>query len=65
MLFDNIDRAQRGEDPLGVIRDAAEASYTYRTEGDLGGGWRGFHAPNPGAGNTAPQQVAVAPPAGG
>jgi 5,5'-dehydrodivanillate O-demethylase len=62
MLSENIARVECGEDPLGVIRDPAKASYTYRTEGDLGGGWRGFQStPNPGAANNPPA-IAVTPP---
>ena len=65
MLFENINKVERGEDPQGIIRDSARATYTYKTEGDLGGGWRGFHAPNPGAGNSRAQEVTVAPAIGG
>ena len=61
MIFDNIDRMQRGQDPQGIIRNPEDAEYTYGTEGDLGGGWRGFHAPNPGVGNNQNPQIAMAP----
>jgi 5,5'-dehydrodivanillate O-demethylase len=64
MLFDNMAKLERGIDPLGVIRNQEDAMYTYGTEGDLGGGWRGFHAPNRGAGNNETPQV-IATPAGG
>lgn len=59
MLMENIARVEKGEDPLGVIRDPNMLDFTYRTEGDLGGGWRGFTTPNPGAGNSPAQAVVV------
>lgn len=57
MLMENIAKVEKGEDPLGVIRDPNQVSFDYRTEGDLGGGWRGFTTPNPGAGNSPAQEV--------
>jgi 5,5'-dehydrodivanillate O-demethylase oxygenase subunit len=59
MLLENISRVEKGEDPLGLIRDPAQVSFNYRTEGDLGGGWRGFTTPNPGAGNSPAQEIAA------
>jgi 5,5'-dehydrodivanillate O-demethylase oxygenase subunit len=59
MLLENVIQVEKGKDPLGLIRDPNQVSFTYRTEGDLGGGWRGFTTPNPGAGNSPVQEIAV------
>jgi 5,5'-dehydrodivanillate O-demethylase len=65
LIKENVAKVQRGEEPMGVIRSVEQTAVTYHTEGDLGGGWRGFHTPNPGAGNNPIAAVAeVGPPSG-
>ena len=58
MLMDNVARVERGEEPMGLLHGTQD-TYSYHTEGDMGGGWRGFTTPNPGAANN-PAPVSVA-----
>lgn len=44
LLDENMEKAARGEDPLGIVRDASLGPIHLATEADLGGGWRGFHS---------------------
>jgi 5,5'-dehydrodivanillate O-demethylase len=55
LLNENIEKVQRGEDPMGTIRDPAQnESIHIRTEADVGGGWRAFR-------RLAPEAEAPAP----
>jgi 5,5'-dehydrodivanillate O-demethylase len=45
LLEENMAKVQRGEDPMGLVRDPNRGPVHIVTEADMGGGWRAFHAP--------------------
>jgi 5,5'-dehydrodivanillate O-demethylase len=62
LMEENMQRVERGEDPIGVIRDPARnvEPIHIKSETDLGGGWRGFR----GGPNTQLEAQAAAPSLG-